>query len=130
MSANPYVEARRDWDERYADLVLGKRNWQIAAGGLLVLSIMLAAGFIWLSSRIAIYFRPAKTRTLARLLETENRCGMSDFPHPRWSRRVSSSLVKSRSVREVFPTLCPPQWFGGTGGNSKSKRVEHTPLVF
>lgn len=51
MSANPYVEARRDWDERYADLVLGKRNWQIAAGGLLVLSIMLAAGLIWLSSR-------------------------------------------------------------------------------
>jgi hypothetical protein len=46
MSANPYVEARRDWDERYADLVLGKRNWQIAAGGLLILSIMLAAGLI------------------------------------------------------------------------------------
>ncbi|HVN88202.1 MAG TPA: hypothetical protein VMT61_00155 [Candidatus Binataceae bacterium] len=22
MSANPYVEARREWDERYADLVL------------------------------------------------------------------------------------------------------------
>ncbi len=31
MAANPYVEARREWDERYADLVLGKRNWQIAA---------------------------------------------------------------------------------------------------
>jgi type IV secretion system protein VirB5 len=50
MSANPYVEARRDWDERYADLVLGKRNWQIAAGGLLMLSIMLRAGLLWLSS--------------------------------------------------------------------------------
>ena len=37
MAANPYVEARREWDERYADLVLGKRNWQIAAGGLLLL---------------------------------------------------------------------------------------------
>ena len=29
MSANPYVEARREWDERYADLVVGKRNWQL-----------------------------------------------------------------------------------------------------
>jgi hypothetical protein len=31
MESNPYLEARREWDERYADLVLGKRNWQIAS---------------------------------------------------------------------------------------------------
>ncbi|HVN89616.1 MAG TPA: hypothetical protein VMT61_07375 [Candidatus Binataceae bacterium] len=42
MSANPYVEARREWDERYADLVLGKRNWQLAAGGLLASTLILA----------------------------------------------------------------------------------------
>ena len=51
MAANPYVEARREWDERYADLVLGKRNWQIAAGGLLALSLILAIGIVWLASR-------------------------------------------------------------------------------
>jgi type IV secretion system protein TrbF len=51
MAANLYVEARREWDERYADLVLGKRNWQIAAGGLLVLSLILASGMVWLISR-------------------------------------------------------------------------------
>jgi type IV secretion system protein TrbF len=51
MAANLYVEARREWDERYADLVLGKRNWQIAAGGLLVLSLILASGMVWFISR-------------------------------------------------------------------------------
>ena len=51
MAASPYVEARREWDERYADLVLGKRNWQIAAGGLLVLSLILASGMVWLATR-------------------------------------------------------------------------------
>src|ERR1700674_5346276 len=51
MAANPYVEARREWDERDAALVLGKRNWQIAAGGLLLLSLILASGFVWLSNR-------------------------------------------------------------------------------
>ncbi|MFZ1887707.1 MAG: VirB8/TrbF family protein [Candidatus Binataceae bacterium] len=51
MSSSLYVEARREWDERYADLVLGKRNWQIAAGGLLILSLILAAGFVWISNR-------------------------------------------------------------------------------
>jgi type IV secretion system protein TrbF len=51
VAANPYVEARREWDERYADLVLGKRNWQIAAGGLLALSLTLASGIVWLTTR-------------------------------------------------------------------------------
>ncbi len=51
MSANPYLEARREWDERYADLVLGKRNWQITAGGLLALSLILASGIVWISTR-------------------------------------------------------------------------------
>ena len=51
MAANPYVEARREWDERYAALVFGKCNWQIAAGGLLLLSLILSSGMVWLISR-------------------------------------------------------------------------------
>jgi type IV secretion system protein VirB5 len=51
MNSNPYVEARREWDERYADLVLGKRNWQITAGGLLLLILILASGVAWQSTR-------------------------------------------------------------------------------
>ena len=51
MAANPYMQGWREWDERYADLVVGKRNWQLAAGGLLVVSIIPAAGMVWLSSR-------------------------------------------------------------------------------
>ena len=51
MSANPYVQGWREWDERYGDLVIGKRNWQIAAAGLLLATIILAAGMVRLSSR-------------------------------------------------------------------------------
>ena len=51
MAANSYVQEWRDWDERYADPVIGKRNWQVAAGGLLLLNIILAAGMVWLSGR-------------------------------------------------------------------------------
>jgi type IV secretory pathway TrbF-like protein len=55
--ADSYAEGWRAWDERYADLVVGKRNWQLAAGGLLVVSIILAAGLVWLSShsRYVVY---------------------------------------------------------------------------
>ncbi len=51
MSASPYVQGWREWDERYADLVIGKRNWQIAAGGMLLAIIILACGTVWLSAR-------------------------------------------------------------------------------
>ncbi|MGH7812401.1 MAG: VirB8/TrbF family protein [Candidatus Binataceae bacterium] len=51
METNAYLDARREWDERYADLVLGKRNWQIAAGGLLLLALILAGGIAWLANR-------------------------------------------------------------------------------
>jgi type IV secretory pathway TrbF-like protein len=30
MDSEFYIQARREWDERDGDVVLGKRNWQIA----------------------------------------------------------------------------------------------------
>jgi type IV secretory pathway TrbF-like protein len=35
MESEFYLQARREWDERYGDLVLGKGNWQITSGGLI-----------------------------------------------------------------------------------------------
>ena len=46
-----YLQARREWDERYGDLVLGKRNWQITSAGLMLLSLILALGIVWMSAR-------------------------------------------------------------------------------
>ncbi len=37
MESSVYQRARQEWDERYADLVLGKRNWQITAAGMIAL---------------------------------------------------------------------------------------------
>jgi type IV secretory pathway TrbF-like protein len=33
MESEFYLQARREWDERYGNLVLGKRNWQIGSAG-------------------------------------------------------------------------------------------------
>src|SRR5260370_18103123 len=57
MSASPYVQGWKGWDEALSDLVTGKRNWKRAAGGLLVVSITLAAGMVWVSShsRYVVY---------------------------------------------------------------------------
>jgi type IV secretory pathway TrbF-like protein len=48
---SPYAQGWREWRERYADLMIGKRNWQITAGGLLLATIIVAAGMVWLSNR-------------------------------------------------------------------------------
>jgi type IV secretory pathway TrbF-like protein len=62
MAANPYVQGWRESDERYADLVLGRRNWQIAAAGSIAVSSILAGG--WGHSSATI---PRKASLLNRI---------------------------------------------------------------
>jgi len=54
MESEFYLQARREWDERYGDLVLGKCNWQITSAGLLLLSLILALGIVWMSARTKV----------------------------------------------------------------------------
>jgi type IV secretory pathway TrbF-like protein len=51
MEGSVYLKARQEWDERYADLVLGKRNWQITAAGMMAITLVLAFGMVWVSTR-------------------------------------------------------------------------------
>jgi type IV secretion system protein VirB5 len=47
--ANPYVEARREWNDRYLDLVRARRWWQLTAVAELVLMGVLGGGLVALS---------------------------------------------------------------------------------
>ena len=47
--ASPYVEARREWNDRYLDLVHERRAWQAVAGAQGLSLLILAGGFVWLS---------------------------------------------------------------------------------
>jgi type IV secretion system protein TrbF len=51
MEGSVYLKARQEGDERYADLVLGKRNWQIAAAGMMAITLVLAVGMVLVSTR-------------------------------------------------------------------------------
>lgn len=46
---NPYVEARREWNDRYLDLVQARRWWQLAATAELALLGLLGGGLVALS---------------------------------------------------------------------------------
>src|SRR2546428_9475885 len=47
--SNPYVEARREWNDRYLDLARARRWWQLTAVAELALVGVLAGGLVALS---------------------------------------------------------------------------------
>jgi len=48
---DPYLDARREWNERYGSYIARARNWRFAAFGSIFVSAILALGVIWLASQ-------------------------------------------------------------------------------
>src|SRR4029453_14399671 len=48
---NPYLAARREWDERYGDLITRARNWRTMALLSGLIAPLPSAGVVWLSAR-------------------------------------------------------------------------------
>ena len=51
---NPYLSARREWDERYGDLITRERNWRAVAFLCAISSLLTIAGLVWLSAHSRI----------------------------------------------------------------------------
>jgi type IV secretion system protein VirB5 len=52
--SNPYLNARREWDERYGDFIARARNWRHVAFGALAIAAMAVAGVVWIGSQSKI----------------------------------------------------------------------------
>src|ERR671923_2172825 len=54
---NPYLAARREWDERYGDLITRARNWRVIALICAFAALVGTGGTLWLStqSRVTPY---------------------------------------------------------------------------
>lgn len=48
---NPYLNARREWDERYGDSVARARTWRYAAFGMIGIAAMAVLGVAWIGSQ-------------------------------------------------------------------------------
>ena len=51
---NPYLAARREWDERYGDLITRARNWRTLAVICAVTTLVTTGGLMWLSAHSRI----------------------------------------------------------------------------
>jgi type IV secretion system protein TrbF len=50
--ASAYTEAWKPWDDRLADHVIAKRNWQLAFGAMTAVALALTVCVIWLNARV------------------------------------------------------------------------------
>jgi type IV secretion system protein VirB5 len=46
---NPYLAARREWDERYGDQITKARNWRTIATLCALIALLETAGLLWMS---------------------------------------------------------------------------------
>lgn len=53
-SATPYLNARREWDERYGHLLTQAKNWRLAAGAALGVAALAVLGVVWIGSQSKI----------------------------------------------------------------------------
>ena len=51
---NPYLNARREWDERYGGLISRARNWQLMAAGSLAVAVVAVVGIAFVGSQSKI----------------------------------------------------------------------------
>jgi type IV secretion system protein VirB5 len=47
---NPYLAARREWDERYGDQITKARNWRTIATLCALIALLETAGLLWMSA--------------------------------------------------------------------------------
>jgi type IV secretion system protein TrbF len=48
---NPYLVARREWDERYGDQITRARNWRKMAALCALIALLETGGLLWMSAR-------------------------------------------------------------------------------
>jgi type IV secretion system protein VirB5 len=48
---NPYLAARKEWDERYGELITRAKNWRTVATISVLLAFLATGGMVWLSVR-------------------------------------------------------------------------------
>lgn len=50
-SETPYLAARREWNERYANHIAAANNWRLAALGSIGVALILAVGLAWVAGQ-------------------------------------------------------------------------------
>lgn len=104
-----FLRARQEWDDRFAHLARGKRNWQLAALALLAANLVLASALAWLStqSRVTPYVVEVDELGQARAFGPAERLRKSDERLIRYQlslfiHNLRTVLGDSEAQREIL----------------------------
>ena len=97
---NPYLAARTEWMERYGELATGKRNWQVVAAALSVLSLVLAVGLVALSLEQKVVPYVVEVDRLG-LIGSISKADASRVTDPKLIRYLLTSFI--RNARQISP---------------------------
>jgi type IV secretory pathway TrbF-like protein len=86
---NPYLAARREWDERYGDLITRARNWRVTAFVSGLVSLLAVAGIVWLSSQSRVVPFVVAIDNLGRPVAS----GIADEASPADARLKTASIL-------------------------------------
>jgi type IV secretion system protein VirB5 len=87
---SPYLAARREWDERYGDLITRARNWRFAAFLALVIAVIETGGLIALSMKAKVVPFVVAVDNLSRVVGS----GTADQVSPADDRLKRATLVQ------------------------------------
>lgn len=130
----PYLDGRREWNERYGDYIARAHYWRLAALGSLLVNAVLAAGLVWQAtqSRVVPYIVEVDQLGQALAVKPAERTGPTD------GRVIKAQLaffiVSARTVSTDTPLLKKMLWeaYGMVGPQAKAYLdeyyLEHSPF--
>ena len=126
-ASTPYLEARREWNERYGDYLSQAHHWRLAALGSLAVSIILATGLVWLAnqSRIVPYVVEVDQLGQALAVKPVERTGPTDARVIK--AQLAAFIAWARTVSTDIPLLKSALWnaYGMTGPQAKAYLDEY-----
>lgn len=114
--ANPYLAARRSWDERYGDLISRARNWRIAALVNAVVALVACGGLVAVARQTKIVpfviavndlGRPIGTGFASESTEFDERvlkAALSDFV-TQWRGITIDWTFQRQAIEQVFARI-------------------------
>src|SRR5262245_19977631 len=117
---NRYVEARREWNDRYLDLVRARRWWQVAAVSELALIATLGSGLIALS---------LQHKTVPYVVEVDSLgAAVAVKPADSIAACCTSSAARSSSWSWPDSLRCAPKGRGSPKKRTRTRRAfRHQP---
>lgn len=113
---NPYLAARREWNERYGSFIASERTWKLAAFGALAVALLAVAGvaYIGAQNRVVPYVvevnkagDPVGIRRADQTQPNDPRvvkASLARFVHA-WRSVTADSAVARRNITELYGML-------------------------